>query len=122
MSLLVTIGSLATPMVDSTIRLSTRLSIAIGGFHEVQVDKEPSKKRKGNVILIDEKTGSSGPVSVDILQGWGIDCGVAPAELSLEALMKASSSDLSPMKISPSEHYSARVVLSDSSTTLGRFI
>jgi len=52
MSLPISIGSMDTPLVDSTVRRSTRPSSARDGFHEVRVDKEPSKKRKGNVILI----------------------------------------------------------------------
>lgn len=87
------IGNVTTPFVDCAVRRSTRLSSVSEGFHEVRVEKEPSKKRKGSVILIDEKTGSSGPVPIDILQGWGINCGVPPMELSLEALMQAPSSN-----------------------------
>jgi len=98
MSLPVTIGSLATPMVDSSARHTTRFSSDTNGFHNVLLDKEPSKKIKGNIILIDEKTRSFGPVLIDILQGWGIDCGVAHTELSLEAMMKPPSSGLSPNK------------------------
>lgn len=89
MALPVTIGNITTPLVDSTVRRSIRRSNITGGFKEVRPDKEPSKKRKGNIIQIDGNTGSSAPIPVDILQGWGIDCGVPPAELSLEALMQA---------------------------------
>lgn len=87
MALPISVGNIATPLVDSAVRHSTRKSSVNDGFHEVRIEKEPSKKRKGSVILIDEKTGSTGPVPVDILQGWGIDCGIPPKELSREALM-----------------------------------
>jgi hypothetical protein len=63
------IGNVTTPFVDSAVRRSTRLSSASEGFHEVRMEQEPSKKRKGSVILINDKTGSSGPIPIDILQG-----------------------------------------------------
>jgi hypothetical protein len=56
----------------------------------VRLEKNPSKKRKTcGIVLIDESTGEAGPIPIAILQGWGIDCGVAPAELSEDALMQA---------------------------------
>lgn len=93
MALPVSIGNISTPLVESAVRRSTRLNSATDGFHEVRIDKEPSKKRRGSIIMIDEKTGTSGPLPIDILQGWGINCGVPPEELSLEALMQAPSSN-----------------------------
>jgi len=33
--------------------------------------------------------GQAGPIPIEILQSWGIDCGIAPVELSEEALMQA---------------------------------
>lgn len=36
----------------------------------------------------------AGPIPIDILQGWGIKCGIAPEELSQEALMQVPSANL----------------------------
>ena len=82
----------ATPLVDSTVRRSTRLSDK-DGFHEVRLAGNPCKKRKTCPVLLVEPTGQTGPIPIDILQGWGINCGVAPGELSQEALMQAPSSN-----------------------------
>ena len=82
----------ATPLVDSTMRRSTRLSDK-DGFHEVRLAGNPCKKRKTCPVRLVEPTGQTGPIPIDILQGWGINCGVAPGELSQEALMQAPSSN-----------------------------
>jgi len=66
----------STPLVESSVRRSTRLNNAKEGFHfcTVRLDGEPSKKRKKpTVVLIDEATGQAGPISLEILQSWGID-------------------------------------------------
>jgi hypothetical protein len=102
MALPITIGSFATPLVESSVRRSTRRGSIRDGFREVRVDKEPSKKRKGSIIMIDENTGSSGSVSIDILQGWGVRCGIPPAELSLDTLMQAPTPNPSPNEDTPS--------------------
>jgi hypothetical protein len=39
--------------------------------------------------MIDEATGEMGPVPIPILQGWGIDCGVDPSGLTVDALLQA---------------------------------
>lgn len=82
----------AIPLVDSSVRRSTRLS-AKDGFHEVRLAGNPSKKRKTRPVLLVEPPGQTRPIPIEILQGWGIDCGVAPGELSQEALMQAPSSN-----------------------------
>ena len=82
----------ATPLVDSTMRRSTRLSDK-DGFHEVRLAGNPCKKTKTCPVLLVEPAGQTGPIPIDILQGWGINCGVAPGELSQEALMQALSSN-----------------------------
>ena len=88
-------GNSSTPLVESSVRRSTRLNNAKEGFHfcTVRLDGEPSKKRKKPaVVLIDEATGQAGPIPLEILQSWGIDYGIAPAELSEDALMQAPAS------------------------------
>jgi hypothetical protein len=83
-------SSSVTPLVESSVRRSLRVNRATDGFHQVRLEKNPSKKRKTcGIVLIDESTGEAGPIPIAILQGWGIDCGVAPAELSEDALMQA---------------------------------
>jgi hypothetical protein len=81
----------STPLVQDNVRRSTRLSASRGGFREVRVDKEPSKKRKTVPILIEEATGQAKPIPLFMLQDWGIKCGVAPGELTEDALLKAPS-------------------------------
>jgi len=68
---------------------SSRLSASKDGFREVRVDKEPSKKRRAIPVVIDEATSQAGPVPLSILQGWGVKCGVAPGELTEDALLQA---------------------------------
>lgn len=89
-------SNLATPMVDSMVRRSTRKNSKKDGFQEVRLNGNPCKKRKTClVLLIDDETGKAGPVPLHILQGWGIGCGIAPGELSVDALMQAPSNNLS---------------------------
>lgn len=40
-------------------------------------------------MQINKETGEAGPVSIAVLQAWGIDCGVPPSELSEDALLQA---------------------------------
>jgi hypothetical protein len=86
------VSNAAIPLVQSSVRRSARNNKA-DGFCAVMLDKEPSKKRKISVITIDDSTGEAGPVSISLLQSWGIDCGVAPEELSNEALMQTPSAE-----------------------------
>jgi hypothetical protein len=58
------------------------------------IEKEPSKKCKNWLVQIDEETGEAGPVSISILQGWGINCGVEPSDLTEDALMQAPPSEV----------------------------
>lgn len=55
------------------------------------IEKEPSKKCKGWLVQIDEATGQKGPISIEVLQDWGISCGVDPSDLTTDALMRAPS-------------------------------
>jgi hypothetical protein len=59
------------------------------GYRKFRLEKEPNKKRKTACIVIDVDTGEVGPIPMDILQGWGIECGVPPGELTPDALMSA---------------------------------
>lgn len=78
-----------TPLVQKSVRRSTRLSIGNEGYRSVRITGNPSKKPKNWIIQIDETTGEAGPVSIDVLQGWGINCGVDPVDLTEDALLQA---------------------------------
>jgi hypothetical protein len=92
LALATSVSNAAIPLVQSSVRRSARNNKA-DGFCAVMLDKEPSKKRKISVITIDGSTGEAGPVPISLLQSWGIDCGVAPEELSNEALMQTPSAE-----------------------------
>jgi hypothetical protein len=82
-------------LVESSVRRSTRLNSVKEGFHFriVRLDGEPSKKRKKpSVVLIDEAIGQAGAIPLENLQSWGIDCGIAPVELSEYVLLQAPAS------------------------------
>jgi len=85
-----TSGGFIHPLVESSVRRSTRIRRGSDAFHSVRLEEESSKKRNEHgVVLIDESTGQVGPAPIEILQGWGFKCGIPPAELSQEALMQA---------------------------------
>lgn len=78
-----------TPLVQSSVHRSSRLSAGNEGYCPVVIDKEPSKKCKNWLLQIDEETSQTGPILIEELQGWGINCGVDPMDLTDEALMQA---------------------------------
>jgi hypothetical protein len=80
-----------TPLVQKSVQRSTRLSVGKEGYCPVTVmlEKEPSKRTKNWVIQIDEATGKVGPVSIVVLQDWGVKCGADPWDLTEDALMQA---------------------------------
>jgi hypothetical protein len=77
----------STLVAEQSVRHSSRISSTKAGFHPVRIDKNPSKKRKIGAVQIDKAIGKAGPVPMEILQSWGIDCGVPPTKLSNETLM-----------------------------------
>jgi hypothetical protein len=78
-----------TPLAQKSVHRSSRLSIGNEGYCPVMIEKEPSKKCKNWLVHIDEETGEASSVSISILQGWGINCGVEPSDLIEDALMQA---------------------------------
>jgi hypothetical protein len=82
-----TVANPTTLLVDSCVRRSARLNKP-DGFCAVRLEREPVKKRKISIIQIDDSTGKAGPVPLEVLQGWGINYGVDPSDLSIEALMQ----------------------------------
>lgn len=85
-------SSTPTALVQSRLRCSFRISSNLDGFCPiVKLDGNPTKKCKIIVIQIDEATEQEGPVQLAVLQGWGINCGVPPSELTEDALLQAPS-------------------------------
>jgi hypothetical protein len=76
----------STPLIQSSVRRSTRLGNK-DGYCPVKLAADPSKKRRTCVVMIDEANGEMGPVPILILQGWGIDCGIDPSGLTVDALL-----------------------------------
>ena len=86
------------PVVDKSVRRSTRLKAAKSGF-SYRRDKSPTKKHKVTALQINID-GEARPVAIDTLQSWGVKCGVDPSELTEEALMQAPTEDQSPPIVS----------------------
>jgi len=85
-----TISNTASPLSERSVRCSSRVNKS-DGFCAVQLEREPAKKRKINIIAIDAKIGKTRPVPLTVLQGRGINCGITPSEISNDALMQAPS-------------------------------
>ena len=81
------VSTALSPITEKSVRHSSRLN-RNDGFYAVRLDREHTKKRKISVVKIDGRTGETGPVPLAVLQGWGIDYGIAPSELSNEALLQ----------------------------------
>ena len=94
-----TISNPATSLVESSVRRSSRLNKA-DGFCAVRLEREPARKKNISIIQIDEQTGRTGPVPLAVLQSWGINCGLAPGELTNEGLMLEPSND----QVDPTEN------------------
>lgn len=63
----VSASSPSTPLTQSSVRRSTRLTDK-EGFCTVRLEREPSKKRKiTGVAMVDEATGQVGPVPISVL-------------------------------------------------------
>ncbi|CAL5074955.1 unnamed protein product [Urochloa decumbens] len=89
---------------ESSVRRSTRLSQNKDGYKHIQLEDHPRKKRKvwtevpltgkEAMKLLDKtiETGDDIPSQIpnDILRAWGIECNVAPEELTDEALSRSA--------------------------------
>ena len=85
------------PLSSLNIRRSPRLN-SLEGFQHTQLDGTPRKRRRQQVtaasvkgLSIDEPPKPTddlmpAPVPLDILQGWGLQCGVSPSEVTPKAL------------------------------------
>ena len=81
------ISSVMSPLTERNVLRSSRLN-KHDGFCAVRLDKEPTKKCKISVVKIDGRTIEARPVRLAVLQWWGIDCGIAPSDLSNDALLQ----------------------------------
>lgn len=84
-----------TPLVDTMVRRSPRLNPNATDRVKLIKAKEPvSKRRKMMVATFDlsrpPKTADEArnPIPTSTIQDWALACGVAPGELSEEALME----------------------------------
>ncbi|RLN03558.1 hypothetical protein C2845_PM13G06880 [Panicum miliaceum] len=94
------------PLEESSVKRSSRLNENKDGFQHYQLEDNPRKKQRvwaevpirkkdGPKLLDNPPKPTDGVVPaqipVEILQEWGIDCSVAPGELTVEALSKGRS-------------------------------
>lgn len=90
-------------MVMSKVRRSPRLNKEANGFNHCTPDDMPMKKKKNNADLEKETRtilpssdgglgpeDVRGPILVEILQDWGVECGASPSEIT-DALLKGHS-------------------------------
>ncbi|CAO2150252.1 unnamed protein product [Urochloa humidicola] len=107
----VSMDTVVTPLVTSSVRRSSRLSELRDGFKQakhIQLEENPRKKRrvwrevpispKEAALLLEKPPLPTddeilGEIPTEILKGWGLDCNVAPEELTVEALNKADRND-----------------------------
>ena len=88
-----------TPLVDAMVRRRSRLNpLAKDGYQIVKI-REPAPKKRRTAVKIDLDTppqdvfDAVNPIPLDTLQEWGVNCGVAPEELSEDALMQGRHND-----------------------------
>jgi len=79
----------STPVTEAAVRRSPRLRAE--NYTHVWLHRDTPKKRKIAAISISNSEGQAGPVPMATLRSWGLDCGVAPSELTDEALMQSAS-------------------------------
>jgi hypothetical protein len=82
-----TVANPTTHLVDNNVRRSARLNKR-DGFCAVRLEGEPAKKRMINIFRSMNPLGRQVLSPLEVLQGWGINCGVDPSDISIEALMK----------------------------------
>ena len=95
--------SVAVPIVSSQVRCSSRANKYSGGFKNCQLPTSQRRKRKSvadaisSVAVPEGGVGDivPGPIPVEVLQGWGIECGVHPSEVSDTSLLKKPCNSMS---------------------------
>ncbi|CAN6328775.1 unnamed protein product [Urochloa humidicola] len=100
-------NSEAVPLVSSTVRRSPRLNKSADGYKHCQLVNTPRKKRKnirGKDVASSGQTEAEkvqvldtlpvtqaevdGPIPMEVLQDWGIHCGVPPSEVTENLLLQ----------------------------------
>ena len=97
------------PLSSVNIRRSPRLNNSQDGFQHTQLEGTPRKRRRQQVtpagagdilpkLSLDDPPKPTdelmpAPVPLDILQSWGLQCGVPPSEVAPEALLADKSDD-----------------------------
>jgi hypothetical protein len=91
------------PVEESSVRRSIRLSQMKDGYQLYQLEDHPRKKQrvwakvplqhKDAVKLLDNPPSANdeevlSQIPIDIMKAWGIECSVAPEELTKEALSR----------------------------------
>lgn len=97
----VSIQSPSTPLVETSARRSLRqkkgnqqgFKGTKDGFPHTWLEKNPTKRQKVTALQINSQTGEVGPIQIDTLRSWGVECGVEPGDLTDEVLMEAPAND-----------------------------
>lgn len=79
----------STPLVETSVRRSPRIRGEKDGFMHVHLGKR--QRREVPTLSIPTPDGNPSPIPTSMLRSWGIDCGVAPGELSDEVLLQTPS-------------------------------
>jgi hypothetical protein len=92
-----------TPLVDTLVRRSPRINpAAVDGFQVVPVKAKASALKRARKLAVpldlDKKLPSDvaeviNPTSLETIKEWALSCGVAPEELSEEALLQGRAED-----------------------------
>ncbi|CAN6300043.1 unnamed protein product [Urochloa humidicola] len=102
-----------TPLVDDKLRRSPRLNKDLDGYQHCQLVDAPRKKRRGPVNKTSTKLNQTqnsanslpvpleipavkqnevqSPIPIDVLKGWGVECGVPPSEITDDLLLQKHS-------------------------------
>lgn len=75
------------PIVDTEVGRSPRIRGVQEGYKHVHLGKR--QRREVALLSIPESEGPPNPIPIEMLRSWGISCGVAPSELTDEALTEA---------------------------------
>ena len=95
--------SVAMPVVSSQVRRNSRANKYSRDFKNCQLPTSQRRKRKSvsdaisSVAVPEGGVGDivPGPIPVEVLQGWGIECGVHPSEVSETYLLKKPCNSMS---------------------------
>ncbi|CAL5065434.1 unnamed protein product [Urochloa decumbens] len=97
-------GGNIVPLTNEGMRRSPRLNTT-DGYKHCQLEDMPRKRRRGAankgvsgtvqqkpIELPVKHDKAKSPIPLDVLKGWGVDCGVPPSEVTDDLLLQGSSS------------------------------